>query len=113
MPGTCHRTWEFSGGGKVRYIGTRYNLGDSYATMIERGAVVPRIYPATHDGRMTGRPVFLSDEAWASTLRNSSSLDYCVAATAEPARRRGRIVQSRMVADVQCPPTASQYLHRL
>ena len=61
-----------SGGGKVRYIGTRYNLGDSYATMIERGAVVPRIYPATHDGRMTGRPVFLSDEAWANTLRNSS-----------------------------------------
>jgi predicted phage terminase large subunit-like protein len=31
--------------------------------MMNRGAVVPRIYPATDDGTPTGRPVFLSQEA--------------------------------------------------
>jgi predicted phage terminase large subunit-like protein len=36
-------------GGPRRYIGTRYHLFDTYATMIERG-IPARLYPCTSDG---------------------------------------------------------------
>lgn len=48
---------------KQRYAGTRYAFADSYHFMMERGAVKTRIFPATHDGTLTGDPVFLSPEA--------------------------------------------------
>lgn len=46
-------------GGVRRIIGTRYHYADAYATMIERGSVVPRVYPATDSD---GEPVLLSRE---------------------------------------------------
>jgi predicted phage terminase large subunit-like protein len=52
-----------SHGGKRRFIGTRYHYNDSYRTIMERGTVVPRIYPATADGKVEGEPVFLSRES--------------------------------------------------
>lgn len=69
--------WEMSlnlGGGEniERYIGTRYSLYDTYATMMERKAVVPRIYAATHNGRTDGQPVFLTAEKW-TDLRSKRS----------------------------------------
>ncbi len=56
--------WELSlnlaaRGGHKRYIGTRYHANDSYRTMIDRGSVMPRIKPATEDGKMDGKSVFL------------------------------------------------------
>lgn len=62
-------SWELSinlgvaEGGLERYIGTRYAMMDTYHEMMARGAVQPRIYPSTHDGTESGRPVFLSPEA--------------------------------------------------
>lgn len=52
--------------GKIRkwHIGTRYSFADSYHTMIEMGAVKPRIYAATDTGEADGKPVFLSPAAW-------------------------------------------------
>lgn len=50
-------------GGIRRFIGTRYHFNDAYKTLIDRGTVKPRIYPATDDGTMTGKPVFLSQES--------------------------------------------------
>lgn len=61
-----------SAGGRVRTIGTRYHLRDTYAAMLERKAVIPRIHAATHNGRLEGRPVFFSEAYWAEKLRNSS-----------------------------------------
>lgn len=60
--------WELSinlgvDGGASRYIGTRYHLFDTYATMMERQAVRPRLHPATADGSEFGEPVLLSWEA--------------------------------------------------
>lgn len=46
------------------HVGTRYSFGDSYHTMMEMGAVKPRIYPATHDGTRDGTPVFLPSHVW-------------------------------------------------
>lgn len=59
--------WELSlnlgaDGGKKRHIGTRYHANDTYRALIERGSVSQRVYPATHDGKMDGEPVFLSKE---------------------------------------------------
>jgi phage terminase large subunit-like protein len=49
-------------GGRKRFIGTRYHVHDTYRVIMERGTVKPRIYPATHDGKIDGDPVFLSKE---------------------------------------------------
>lgn len=52
-----------SHGGKRRFIGTRYHYNDAYKTLIDRGTVTPRVYPATEDGTVEGKPVFLSRES--------------------------------------------------
>ena len=49
-------------GGRARAIGTRYHHNDTYATLIERQVFVPRVFPATHNGKPDGNPVFLSLE---------------------------------------------------
>lgn len=62
--------WELSdnlgiGDGTIkRYVGTRYLLGDTYETMIQRKVVKVRLHPATHNGRADGTPVFLSQSRW-------------------------------------------------
>ena len=48
--------------GVQRYIGTRYHYNDTYATLIERKSVTPRIYPATREGTIDGTPVLLTKE---------------------------------------------------
>ncbi len=45
-----------------RYAGTRYHANDPYATIIKRGAAIPRIHTATKDGKIDGEPVLMSRE---------------------------------------------------
>lgn len=79
-PDQIHKTteaWELSDnlgmeGGLCRTIGTRYHLADTYSEMLKRGAVIPRIYPATHNGRMDGRPVLFTQEEWERRKRTQS-----------------------------------------
>lgn len=66
--GKTTEMWELSinlgaDGGYERYIGTRYAIMDTYQTMIERGVVNVRLYPATEDGTETGKPVLISQAA--------------------------------------------------
>lgn len=52
-------------GGRRRYIGTRWHYSDTYKTIIEREAAIPRIYPATIDGTLDGPPyLFTREELW-------------------------------------------------
>lgn len=67
--------WEMSQnlgarGGVARYIGTRYHANDTYRTMMERGSVIPRIYAATDNGKLDGKPVFLDQETLTKKRRD-------------------------------------------
>lgn len=67
--------WELSlnlgaHGGSRRMIGTRYHAADTYQTIIERGAAIPRLHPATADGTVNGEPVFLSREVLGEKRRD-------------------------------------------
>ena len=58
------RAWELSlnlgsRDGAERYIGTRYHFADTYKTIMDRGTAAKRIYPATDDGKESGKPVLL------------------------------------------------------
>lgn len=53
-------------------IGTRYHFGDTYGIVLKRGVFHERRHPATHDGTMTGQPVFLTDKEWQRKLANQS-----------------------------------------
>lgn len=46
------------------FFGTRYHYGDSYGQLIDDRVVTPRLYPATDDGTLDGKPVLLTQEAW-------------------------------------------------
>lgn len=52
--------------GKLRawHFGTRYSYQDTYQSIIDRGALKVRLYPATDNGLPNGKPVFLTQEAW-------------------------------------------------
>lgn len=67
--------WELSRnltteGGRTRYIGTRYHKMDTYRTMIERQAAIPRIYPGTDTGHADGKPVMWTEETLAKKRRD-------------------------------------------
>jgi hypothetical protein len=44
-------------------------FADTCGVVIDRKSMKPRIYPATDDGTLTGKPVFLSQERW-NQLKN-------------------------------------------
>jgi predicted phage terminase large subunit-like protein len=46
----------------TRIIGTRYHFNDAYGQIIKRGVAIPRVYPATVDGTVSGEPVLRSRE---------------------------------------------------
>jgi hypothetical protein len=58
--------------GRSWHIGTRYHFKDSYADMLERKALKPRIYAATDNGTPTGRLVLLTKKAWDEKLRKQT-----------------------------------------
>lgn len=61
--------------GKLRkwHIGTRYSFADTYQYMIDREILKLRIHPATDNGKIDGKPVFLSPEAWAEKVKTQPS----------------------------------------
>lgn len=61
-------------GGVKRFIGTRYSYADSYQFIIDKGMVEVRVYAATEDGTINGKPVLFSEEYWnIKKIENSAS----------------------------------------
>lgn len=58
---------------RMRMSGTRYSFADSYGQLLESKIAKPRLHPATEDGTLDGRPVFLTDTAWEQVKRNMRS----------------------------------------
>lgn len=49
---------------REQFVGTRYHKDDSWQWMIDSKMITPRVYKATHNGKLDGDPVFLSKEEW-------------------------------------------------
>jgi len=58
---------------RYQYAGTRYSYGDTYATILQRAAVKPRIHPATDNGQMDGNPIFLEKKRWEEIKKTTST----------------------------------------
>lgn len=68
-------SWELSialgaRGGAERYVGTRYHFNDAYKAIMDRGSAIPRVYPATEDGKIGGKPVYMTQEELDKRLRD-------------------------------------------
>ncbi len=55
--------------GREWNVGTRYHFADPYADMLDRQILKARVYPATDDGRLDGKPVLLTPEQWEDKKR--------------------------------------------
>lgn len=68
-------SWELSDnlgsvGGRKWHVGTRYSYADTYESIINRGAVKVRLYPATQNGLMDGEPVLFPKDVWERKVRD-------------------------------------------
>lgn len=52
---------------------TTYHFADTTVQIRDRGSLKPRIYPATDDGTLNGKPVFLSQKRWDELKRDQRS----------------------------------------
>lgn len=108
--------WELSDnlgtmGGRKWLIGTRYHYADTYAEIIKRGAARSRIYPATADGTLTGRPVLFTTDEWNRRVRDQGEATVACQLLANPLAGHQRMfnVNDLQVYEVR-PLTLMGYL---
>jgi hypothetical protein len=108
--------WELSDnlgtmGGRKWIIGTRYHYADTYSEIIKRGAAKARIYPATHDGSMDGKPVLFTQAEWARRIRDQGEATVACQLLANPLAGHQRMfdVNDLQVYEVR-PLTLMGYL---
>ncbi|HNX02866.1 MAG TPA: hypothetical protein PKM71_04305 [Candidatus Cloacimonas sp.] len=58
---------------KRRHEGTRYHSNDTYKTIMDRGSAIPRIYPATDNGTLGGKPVLLTQQQFDKKVNDMGS----------------------------------------
>jgi phage terminase large subunit-like protein len=108
--------WELSDnlgaiGGRKQMTGTRYSYADTYESIMKRGAAIPRVYPATHDGTITGKPVLFSQEDWDRKVRDQGEATISCQMLANPLAGHQRMfdVEDVQVYEVR-PETLAIYI---
>ena len=108
--------WELSDnlgtmGGRKWIIGTRYHYADTYAAILKRGAARARIYPATHNGQMDGKPVLFTQTEWERRIRDQGEATVACQLLANPLAGHQRMfdVNDLQVYEVR-PMTLMAYL---
>lgn len=91
-------------GGRKWYIGTRYNFADTYDTILKRGAAIPRIYPATHDGTLAGKPVLFPQDEWDRRLRDQLESDLACQMMQNPLSGKQRMFNVSDLGIYECRP---------
>lgn len=96
---------------RFQMVGTRYHLSDPYHTMMEMGAVKPRIYPATDTGLREGKPVFLSEKTWAEKVKMMTTTVLAAQMLQNPAAGSAAIFQKEWLRfmDIR-PATLNVYI---
>ncbi len=87
------RAWETSRnltmeGGATRYIGTRWHYADTYRTIMERKAAIPRIHPVTYEGTVDGTPVIWTKERVAEKRREMGPYSFASQLLLDPSADR-------------------------
>lgn len=101
--------WELSDnlgveGGRKWIEGTRYHFADTYQAIIEKGAAIARIRPATADGTITGKPVLLSSADWALKLRDQGEATIACQMLADPLAGNQRMFDVKDVREYEVRP---------
>jgi hypothetical protein len=98
-------------GGRKWYIGTRYHFADTYATIIERRAAIPRIHPATDDGTKDGTPVLWSQFEWEKRKRDTLDADLACQLLCNPLSGKQRMFDASHLQVYEARPrTLMAYL---
>lgn len=108
--------WELSDnlgaqGGRKWHTGTRYSYADTYQELMKRGALKPRVYPATKDGTITGMPVLFSPEDWLRKVRDQGEATISCQMLANPLAGHQRMfnIEDLQVYEVR-PETLAVYI---
>ena len=98
-------------GGDEWTVGTRYSYADTYEWLLKRGALQPRLYPATHDGTREGKPVLFTKKEWAKRLLRNTDNDIACQYMQNPLSGQQRMfnVQDLMIYEVR-PATLNVYV---
>lgn len=98
--------------GVSRYIGTRYHFNDTYKLIIDRGAAIPRIYPATDDGTFEGNPVLLTREELDRKRREMGEYTFGAQMLQDPVADSAQGFRMEWFSTVQSvkPPHGNKYI---
>ena len=92
-------------------IGTRYSYSDTWGVILERGAMKPRIYPATDNGLANGKPVFFSEEVWADKKLKQGPATIACQQLQNPAAGQNAMFQKEWLSFIDIrPATLNVYI---
>lgn len=101
-PGTVSRFW---------IVGTRYHYADTYSQIIERGAAKARIFAATDDGLITGKPVLFTQAEWHRRVRDQGEVTVSCQLLCNPLAGNQRMFDAEDLVEYEVrPETLMVYL---